>query len=351
MGVRRAATVRIHTMRASVPTSKKLINSPDTVVQESLAGFARAYEQYVRVDLEQRIVVSRDAPRTGKVGIVSGGGSGHEPLDCGFVGPGMLDAACLGEIFTSPAPGPIIEASRAVDGGVGVLYVVKTYTGDVMNFRLAADAAAELGIDVEVVFTSDDIATGSPGHEVARRGTGLTPIVQKLVGARAESGASLTDVADLARAVNQAGRSVGVALSSHVTPALGRPTFELGPDEIEFGVGIHGEPGRRREKLASAEEIVERMVDELLGELQVVNGSALLAFVNGFGATPLLELYIVYGELVRALEQRGLEVTRRLVGNYMTSLEMAGVSITLLPLDDELTALWDAPVATVGLRW
>lgn len=338
-------------MNASFPNGKKFINSPDTVVQESLAGFARAYEQLVRVDLERRIVLRRDLPRPGKVGVVSGGGSGHEPLDSGFVGAGMLDAACLGEIFTSPAPGPIIEASRAVDGGAGVLYVVKTYTGDVMNFRLAADAAAESGLDVEIVLTSDDIATGAPGIGTGRRGTGLTPIVQKLVGACAESGASLADVADLARRVNEAGRSVGVALSSHVTPALGRPTFELELDEIEFGVGIHGEPGRSREKLASAAEIVDRMVDELLGELQVDGKPEFLALVNGFGATPLIELYIVYKELVRSLEGRGLLVTRRLIGNYMTSLEMAGMSITLLPVDEELTALWDAPVATVSLRW
>jgi phosphoenolpyruvate---glycerone phosphotransferase subunit DhaK len=336
-------------MTAIVPNAKKFINSPDTVVRESLAGFAAAYEQFVRVDLEQRIVLRRDAPRPGKVGIVSGGGSGHEPLDSGFVGPGMLDAACLGEIFTSPAPGPIVDASRAVDGGAGVLYIVKTYTGDLMNFRLAADAAADQGLNVEIVFTSDDIATG--GQSTGRRGTGLTPIVQKLVGAHAERGAPLSDVADLARRVNEAGRSIGVALSSHVTPALGRPTFELERDEIEFGVGIHGEPGRRREKLASAAEIVEHMVDEILGEIRVGQGSGLLALVNGFGATPLIELYIVYGELVRALERRGLEVTRRLVGNYMTSLEMAGVSITLLPIDDDLSALWDAPVTTVSLRW
>jgi dihydroxyacetone kinase-like protein len=335
----------------TTPPIKKFLNTPDSVVQESLAGFAAAYGHLVRVELGPQLVIRADAPTPGKVGVISGGGSGHEPLDGGFVGPGMLDAACLGEIFTSPAPDPIVTATRAVDGGAGVLYVVKTYTGDVMNFRLAAEAAAELGLTVEIVFTSDDIATGAPGQRTGRRGTGITPIVQKMAGARAQSGASLSSVADVARLVNENGRSVGVALTSHVTPALGRPTFELGADEIEFGVGIHGEPGRRREKLTGAAELVGRMVDELLVELPVPAGSPLLAFVNGFGGTPLIELYIVYKELVRTLDERGLEVTRRLVGNYMTSLEMAGMSITLLALDDELTALWDAPVSTVSLCW
>jgi phosphoenolpyruvate---glycerone phosphotransferase subunit DhaK len=335
----------------TTPPIKKFLNTPGTVVQEALAGFAAAYGHRVRVDLERQLVIRADAPTPGKVGVISGGGSGHEPLDSGFVGPGMLDAACLGEIFTSPAPDPIVAATRAVDGGAGVLHVVKTYTGDVMNFRLAADAAAQLGIEVEIVFTSDDIATGAQGRPTGRRGTGVTPIVQKMAGARAQAGADLAAVADVARRVNEAGRSVGVALTSHVTPALGKPTFDLGPDEIEFGVGMHGEPGRRREKLASAAELVERMVDELVVELPVPDGAPLLAFVNGFGGTPLIELYIVYKELVRTLSDRGLEVSRRLVGNYMTSLEMAGMSITLLALDDELTALWDAPVSTVSLSW
>lgn len=338
-------------MDVTKPRIKKFLNDPGTVVRESLAGFGAAHPDLVRVDLERQLVVRSDAPVAGKVGVISGGGSGHEPLDTGFVGLGMLDAACLGEIFTSPAPDQIVAATRAVDGDAGVLYIVKTYSGDVMNFRLAAEAAAEQGLDVEIVFTSDDVATGVGQRSAGRRGTGVTPLVEKIAGAKAQTGAGLADVADLARHVNECGRSVGVALTSHVTPALGRPTFELGPDEIEFGVGIHGEPGRRREKMTSAAEIVDEMLDDILADLLVPDGTQLLAFVNGFGGTPLIELYIVYKELVQGLAARGLDVTRRLVGNYVTSLEMAGMSITLLALDDELTALWDAPVHTVGLRW
>jgi dihydroxyacetone kinase-like protein len=330
---------------------KKFLNDPDTIVHDALVGFGAAHGDLVRVDVDRRLVLRRGGPTRGKVGVLSGGGSGHEPLDAGFVGEGMLDAASLGEIFTSPVPDHIFAATKAIDGGAGVVYIVKNYTGDAMNFKLAAQLAEEAGIAVEIVFTRDDVAIGASDRTAGRRGTGVTPLVEKIAGARAAKSASLAEVADVARRVNAGGRSLGVALTSCVTPALGRPTFELGPDEIEFGVGIHGEPGRRREKLTSAAEMVDVMIDEILDDLRPADGSDLLAFVNGFGGTPLIELYVVYKELADGLASRGFRTTRNLVGNYVTSLDMAGMSITLLVLDEELTALWDAPVHTAGLRW
>jgi dihydroxyacetone kinase-like protein len=333
------------------PRAKKFLNDPETVVRESLAGLAAAHADLLRVDLENQVVVRADAPVSGKVGVISGGGSGHEPLHPGFVGRGMLDAACPGAVFTSPTPDQVLAATKAADGGAGVVHVVKNYTGDVMNFRLAAELAADDGIEVEAVFTNDDVAVEDSLYTAGRRGTGVTVLVEKIAGARAEAGGSLADVAEVARKVNARGRSLGVALTSCATPAAGRPTFDIGPDEMEFGVGIHGEPGRRREKIRPAAEIVEEMTETILGDLGPPGDSALLAFVNGLGGTPLMELYLVYNELTTQLTKRGLRTTRSLVGNYVTSLEMAGLSITLLTLDEELTALWDAPVHTPGLRW
>jgi phosphoenolpyruvate---glycerone phosphotransferase subunit DhaK len=330
---------------------KKLINRPEDVVRESLAGLAAAHRDLLRVDLEAQIVVRADAPRTGKVGLVSGGGSGHEPLHGGFVGPGMLDAACPGAIFTSPVPDQVLAAARAVDGGAGTVLVVKNYTGDVMNFRLAAELAEDEGLRVASVVIDDDVAVEDSLYTAGRRGTGATLLAEKIAGARAEEGGSLDEVAGLVRRVNERARSFGVALTSCTTPAAGRPTFEIGPDEMEFGVGIHGEPGRRRQSMRSAAEIVAQMADLVVADLAPPVGSELLAFVNGLGGTPLLELYLVYGELARLLEGRGLKVARSLVGSYVTSLEMAGLSITLLALDRELTRLWDAPVQTAALRW
>jgi len=333
------------------PTVKKFLNNPEDIVKESLAGLGAAHPDLVRIDLENQLVLRKDAPVKGKVALVSGGGSGHEPLHGGFVGKGMLDAACPGEVFTSPVPDQMLAATKAVDGGAGVVHVVKNYTGDVMNFKLAAELAEDEGIQVESVLTNDDVAVEDSLYTAGRRGVGVTVLVEKIAGAKAEAGGSLAEVAAVARKVNDQGRSFGVALTSCATPAAGSPTFDIGHDEMEFGVGIHGEPGRRREKIKPAAEIVAEMADAILGDLDPPSGSNLLAFVNGLGGTPLIELYLVYNELTKRLEQAGVQATRSLVGNYITSLEMAGVSITLLTLDDELTELWDAPVHTAALRW
>jgi phosphoenolpyruvate---glycerone phosphotransferase subunit DhaK len=332
-------------------TVKKFINDPADVVRESLTGLGQAHADLVRIDLENQLVLRKDAPVAGKVALVSGGGSGHEPLHGGFVGKGMLDAACPGEVFTSPVPDQMLAATKAVDGGAGVVHIVKNYTGDVMNFKLAAELAEDDGIQVESVLTNDDVAVEDSLYTAGRRGTGVTVLVEKIAGAKAEAGGSLAEVAAIARRVNARGRSFGVALTSCATPAAGAPTFDIGADEMEFGVGIHGEPGRRREKIRSAAEIVEEMAEAIVGDLQPADGAKVLAFVNGLGGTPAIELYLVYAELTKQLERHGITAARSLVGNYITSLEMAGVSITLLELDDELTALWDAPVHTPALRW
>jgi dihydroxyacetone kinase-like protein len=330
---------------------KKFINEPGDVVKESLTGLGLAHDDLVRIDFENQLVLRKDAPVAGKVALISGGGSGHEPLHGGFVGRGMLDAACPGEVFTSPVPDQMLAATKAVDGGAGVIHIVKNYTGDVMNFRLAAELAEDEGITVESVLTNDDVAVEDSLYTAGRRGTGATVLVEKIAGAKAEQGGSLADVAAVARRVNDRSRSFGVALTSCATPAAGSPTFDIGADEMEFGVGIHGEPGRRRGKIRSAAEIVEEMTDAILSDLDAATGSRVLAFVNGLGGTPAIELYLVYAELAKQLDRHGLVAARNLVGNYITSLEMAGISITLLELDDELTALWDAPVHTPALRW
>jgi dihydroxyacetone kinase-like protein len=332
-------------------TLKKFVNRPEDVVKESLAGLAAAHPDLLRVDLDEQIVVRADSPVAGKVALVSGGGSGHEPLHGGFVGRAMLDAACPGEVFTSPVPDQMLAATKAVDGGAGVVHIVKNYTGDVMNFKLAAELADDEGIRVESVLTNDDVAVEDSLYTAGRRGVGVTVLVEKIAGAKAEEGGSLEEVAATARKVNERGRSFGVALTSCVTPAAGTPTFDIGGDEMEFGVGIHGEPGRRRDKVKPAAELVEQMADAILSDLDPPAGAKLLAFVNGLGGTPLIELYVLYNELAKQLERRGLTAARNLVGNYITSLEMAGASITLLVLDDELTRLWDAPVHTPALRW
>jgi phosphoenolpyruvate---glycerone phosphotransferase subunit DhaK len=338
-------------MAVATQTAKKFINDPANVVKESLAGLGAAHADLLRIDLESQIVVRRDAPVSGKVGIVSGGGSGHEPMHGGFVGVGMLDAACPGEVFTSPVPDQMLAATKAVDGGAGVVHIVKNYTGDVMNFKLAAEMAEDEGVQVDSVLTNDDVAVEDSLYTAGRRGVGVTVLAEKIAGAKAEAGGSLAEVAAVARRVNENGRSFGVALTSCATPAAGAPTFDIGPDEMEFGVGIHGEPGRRREKIKPAAEIVAEMADAVLTDLDPPSGSNVLAFVNGLGGTPLIELYLVYNELTKQLADRGVTASRNLVGNYITSLEMAGTSITLLKLDDELTALWDAPVHTPALRW
>ena len=337
-------------MAIATQVMKKFINDPADVVKESLAGLAAAHPDLVRVDFENQIVVRKDAP-TGKVAIISGGGSGHEPMHGGFVGAGMLDAACPGEVFTSPVPDQMLAATKAVDGGAGVVHIVKNYTGDVMNFKLAAELAEDEDIKVESVLTNDDVAVEDSLYTAGRRGVGVTVLAEKIAGAKAEAGGTLAEVAAIARKVNDNGRSFGVAFTSAWTPASPTPTFEIGGDEMEFGVGIHGEPGRRREKVKPAAEIVAEMAEAILSDLDAPSGSNVLAFVNGLGGTPAIELYVIYNELAKQLKERGLTATRSLVGDYITSLEMAGASITLLKLDDELTELWDAPVHTAALRW
>jgi dihydroxyacetone kinase-like protein len=330
---------------------KKLINRPQDAVREALEGVAAAHADRLTVHFDPYYIVRADAPIEGKVALVSGGGSGHEPLHGGFVGVGMLDAACPGEVFTCPTPDQMLAATKAVDGGAGVLHIVKNYTGDVMNFEMAAELAQDEGLEVEQVVIDDDVAVTDSLYTAGRRGVGATVLAEKICGAAAELRRPLAEVAGLCRKVNANARSMGVALTSCTVPEAGKPTFALGADEMEVGVGIHGEPGRERRPLAPAREIVEMLATVVADDLPFGRGDKVLAFVNGMGGTPLMELYVVYGELHKLLEARGIVITRNLVGSYITALDMAGCSITLLRLDDELTALWDAPVNTTGLRW
>ena len=330
---------------------KKLINNPEDVVTEELQGIAAAHADLVRVQYGPNVIVRADAPVRGKVGLVSGGGSGHEPMHGGFVGQGMLDAACPGEVFTSPTPDQMLDATKAVDGGAGVLHIVKNYTGDVMNFEMAADLAGGENIQVEAVVIDDDVAVQDSLYTAGRRGVGTTVLAEKICGAAAEDDRPLAEVAELCRKVNANGRSMGMALTSCIVPAAGKPTFELGNDEMEIGIGIHGEPGRERVKLEPSAKIVERLATPIVEDVPFESGDEVLAFVNGMGGTPLIELYVVYHDLQKFLDGRGIKITRNLIGPYITSLEMAGCSITLLKLDEELTRLWDAPVKTAGLRW
>ena len=329
---------------------KKLINTPDNVVDEALAGMLAAHPDYIRVE-EPNIVVRKDAPRAGKVGVISGGGSGHEPMHGGFVGMGMLDAACPGAVFTSPVPDQMLAATKAVDSGAGVLHIVKNYTGDIMNFEMAAEMARAEGHEVTAVVIADDVAVKDSLYTAGRRGVGGTVLAEKIVGAAAEAGADLATVTALCQKVQDNVRSMGMALTSCTVPAAGKPTFDIADDEMEIGVGIHGEPGRSRMKLATADEITEMLATPILDDLPFERGDNVLAFVNGLGGTPLIELYIVYNKLAQMCADRGVTITRNLVGSYITSLEMAGCSITLLKLDDELTKYWDAPVNTPALRW
>jgi phosphoenolpyruvate---glycerone phosphotransferase subunit DhaK len=328
---------------------KKLINGPETVVIQALQGVAAAHPQ-LAVDVENKVITRAGGPTAGKVGLVSGGGSGHEPLHGGFVGYGMLDAACPGEVFTSPVPDQMLIATRAVNGGAGVLHVVKNYTGDVLNFQMAAEMAEDEGIEVVPVIINDDVAVEDSLYTAGRRGTGATVFVEKIAGALAEEGADLAAVAAVAREVNDRSRSFGVALSSCIVPAAGKPTFELGDSEVELGIGIHGEPGRTRAAHTSAAELAAAALDAIGADLPI-DHQDLLVMVNGMGGTPLIELYLMFGEVCRYLEARGARVARNLVGNYITSLEMQGFSLTVCELTDALTRLWDAPVDTPALRW
>ena len=330
---------------------KKLINRPEDVVSEELQGIEAAHPDLVKVHYNPNLIVRADAPVQGKVGLVSGGGSGHEPMHGGFVGMGMLDAACPGEVFTSPTPDQMLEATKAVNGGAGVVHIVKNYTGDIMNFEMSAELAGTEGIDVEAIVIDDDVAVQDSLYTAGRRGVGATVLAEKICGAAAEEKRSLKEVADLCRRVNENGRSMGMALTSCVVPAAGNPTFDLGADEMEIGIGIHGEPGRERMKVEPAASVVGRLTDPVVDDLGLSSGDEVLAFVNSMGGTPLIELYIVFNELNKLLSGRGIKITRNLIGPYITSLEMAGCSITLLKMDDDMTKLWDAPVLTPGLRW
>lgn len=354
---------------------KKLINKPEDFVRESLAGMAIAHSDLIKVNYDPTFVYRTDAPKQGKVVIISGGGSGHEPMHAGFVGRGMLDAACPGEVFTSPTPDQMLAAAQQVDGGAGILYIVKNYSGDVMNFEMATELARGEGIRVLNILIDDDVAVKDSLYTQGRRGVGTTILAEKICGAAAEQGYDLQQIADLCRRVNLHGRSMGIALSSCTVPAKGSPTFELGDREIELGIGIHGEPGRERTTLKSVNEITEilaqtiiddtdyrrtvREWDEATGEWADVElissalqkGDRLLAFVNSMGGTPISELYLVYRKLAEICEQQGLQIVRNLIGPYVTSLDMQGCSITLLKLDDEMIQLWDAPVNTPSWRW
>ncbi|QUC14585.1 dihydroxyacetone kinase subunit DhaK [Arachnia propionica] len=328
---------------------KKLINSPDDVIAEALRGIDAADEN-VRVDHENRVIFRAEPTRAGKVAVISGGGSGHEPLHGGFVGVGMLDAACAGQVFTSPTPDQMLAATVGTDAGAGVLHVVKNYTGDVMNFEMAAELAVEQGVRVETVVVADDVAVEDSLYTAGRRGVGLTVLLEKIVGAAAEEGRDLDAVVAVANKVNENGRSMGMALTSCTVPAAGKPTFGLPEDQMEIGIGIHGEPGRHREPLTGAKDIARQLVEPILADHDFA-GSETIVMVNGMGGTPLIELYLMYGEVKALLDAAGVRVARNLVGNYITSLDMAGCSVTVLKADDELLALWDAPVRTAGLRW
>jgi dihydroxyacetone kinase-like protein len=328
---------------------KKLINKPEDVLADALKGVDAAHPD-LRVDHQHRVIYRAEPKADGKVALISGGGSGHEPLHGGFVGPGMLDAACCGEVFTSPTPDQMVEATTVVDRGAGVLHIVKNYTGDVMNFEMAGELAGDSGVRVATIVTDDDVAVQDSTWTAGRRGVGVTVLLEKIVGAAAEEGQDLDAVLALAQRINGQGRSMGMALTSCTVPAAGKPTFDLPEDQMELGVGIHGEPGRHRVPLAGAAEIAEQLVEPVLADLEF-GGSPGIVMLSGLGGTPLLELYLLYGEVAPLLEKAGVQVVRTLVGNYITSLDMAGASLTVLKADDELVRLWDAPVRTAGLRW
>jgi dihydroxyacetone kinase-like protein len=354
---------------------KKLVNKPEDVVRENLAGMAAAHPDIIKVHFNPNFVYRADAPVQNKVALISGGGSGHEPMHAGFVGMGMLDAACPGEIFTSPTPDQMLEAAKTVHVGAGVLNIVKNYSGDVMNFEMAAELAQSEGIRVANILIDDDVAVKDSLYTQGRRGVGTTVLAEKICGAAAESGYDLKRLADLCRLINSNGRSMGIALSSCTVPARGSPTFELGDDEMEAGIGIHGEPGRERKSLEAADDITDLLAlsiiedpaytrivrewDETKGawvNVEITNesfksGDRMLAFVNSMGGTPVAELYIVYRRLAEICEKKGLKIVRNLIGPYITSLEMQGCSITLLRMNDEFIKLWDASVKTPALRW
>lgn len=327
---------------------QKLINQPADAVLESLQGFELAYPQLLRVQYNPAVVLRKDAPISGKVAVISGSGSGHEPLNVGYVGRGMLDAACPGAVFTSPTPDQYLAAVRATDGGAGALFIIKNYTGGVLNTEMAMELAQDEGVQVRSVLVHDDVAVD---EEANRRGMGAAVLVEKIAGAAAEGGADLEAVKNVAQRVSEQSRSMGVALSSCTSPSVGRPTFNLPSHYMELGVGIHGEQGRKRVPLAPANQVTEELFESIRDDLVLRPGDRVLAMVSGLGATPQQELYIVFRRLHQLLTKADMVVARQLVGNYVTSLDMAGCTVTLLRLDAELMRLWDEPVFTPALRW
>ncbi len=325
----------------------KLINGADTIVVESLEGLCAAHSDLLVLGDEYKFV-RRAKLMPGKVGLISGGGSGHEPLHAGFVGHGMLDAACPGQVFTAPTPDQMMAAAEAVDSGAGLLFIVKNYEGDVMNFDMGREMS---GKTIETVITNDDVAVEDSLYTTGRRGVAGTLIVEKIVGCAAEQGADLAALKALGYEVNSKTRSMGVALTSCTVPAAGTPTFEIADDEIEMGVGIHGEPGRKRIKLMPADDIAAEMCGAICDDLGSAASGGAIVLINGFGGTPAMELYLMFNTVQRLLGERGITVARSLVGSYVTSLEMAGCSITVSVADDKELELWDAPVHTPALRW
>ncbi|NNU77438.1 dihydroxyacetone kinase subunit DhaK [Clostridium estertheticum] len=329
---------------------KKLINNPESVVEEMLEGMVMAHPNYIRKLGNANVIVRKNSPISGKVALVSGGGSGHEPAHAGYVGKGMLNAAVLGPVFTSPAPDPIYEAIKAVNGGSGVLLVVKNYTGDVMNFEMASEMAQMDGIKVANVVVNDDVAVENSLFTAGRRGVSGTVFVHKIAGAKAETGASLEEVKAVAQKVIDNVRSMGIALKPCIVPALGKPNFTLAEDEIEIGIGIHGEPGTHRQTIKPVDELVDNMVGKILNDMRLTGGDEVAVMVNGLASTPLMELYIVNRKVHKMLEEKGIKVYKTFVGEFMTSLEMTGCSVTLLKLDDELKVLLDAQADTPALK-
>jgi dihydroxyacetone kinase-like protein len=330
---------------------KKLINNPDSVVKEALEGMQKAHGDILKVNFDPAFITRSQPTKKGKVAIISGGGSGHEPLHGGFVGFGMLDAACPGAVFTSPTPDQMEAATKAVDGGAGVIHLVKNYTGDVMNFQMAADSCAEEGIKVEPIIIDDDVAVKDSLYTAGRRGVGATVLTEKIIGASAERGDDLATVIKFANYCKANGRSMGMALTSCTLPSVGKPIFEIGDDEIEMGVGIHGEPGRQRMKIKPANELVEMMLEPVLSDTGLKSGDEIIVMLNGMGGTPLIELYLLFNHVAEIAAKKGIKIVRSLVGNYITSLEMQGFSITTLKSNADILKLWDAPVWTAGLRW
>jgi dihydroxyacetone kinase-like protein len=330
---------------------KKLINKPEDVVIEALQGMEKAHGDILKINYEPAYIARKNSPKKGKVAIISGGGSGHEPMHGGLVGIGMLDAACPGAVFTSPTPDQMEAATKAVNGGAGVIHLVKNYTGDIMNFQMASDICEGEGIKVEAVIIDDDVAVKDSLYTAGRRGVGSTVLAEKIIGASAERGDNLETVLKFAKFCKENGRSMGMALTSCTLPSVGKPIFNIGDDEIEMGVGIHGEPGRERTKIKPANELVDYMIEPVLSDISLKSGEEIIMMLNGMGGTPLIELYLLYNRAVEIAAKKGIKTVRCLVGNYITSLEMQGFSITVMRANSDILKLWDAPVHTAAIRW